>query len=540
MSITRVIGVMVLGLAGCATGWSQDQAGVSVSGEIAGFDGAEVTLELTLAGPSRVEAELELLTRFGEVVTLAPGERRFQFRTALPAGSRYEIRVLGVDDGSASLVRTRLTDRSFAPIVSGIAGEQASATVRILSRRAYSLLFRATEIELEQGSGAIAGDVDNDGWSDLVIADHAGGIFAAVYHRNNGGGFDAGRVVGDGGRRMFLADLNGDGYADLVTAWGPGEIAMVVPGSADGPRRPSTWSSATLINGPREIIGVGELNNSGGPDLFVGLDPARNEWRMLDIFLNNTQLGTGSWRAVGAGYQDGGQYLSADDSAIGDFDRDGDNDIAIVGTNGLPATGVWLIKNNGGDYSVDYDAVSLPARGSGSPRSRGSEVIVTADFDQDGDLDLITAGIDYIADGDSVSKPATALLVNDGTGRFSAVQHSLPALQQAGVATADVDNDGDLDVLVSGMPAGDRQEITQLYLNESAGPDDVQFVPSGARLPAVYGGAPTFIDYDNDGDQDLVVAGMVGVVDGRRGTGPQFERTLLLENRLYPDYFAGQ
>lgn len=118
-----------------------------------------------------------------------------------------------------------------------------------------------------------------------------------------------------------------------------------------------------------------------------------------------------------------------------------------------------------------------------------------ADYDGDSRLDVLLTGID------AHGIPTTQLYHNDGAGRFHRSSFLFPGVAASVIAWADYDNDGDLDLLLAGTTG--KVSISKLYRND--GPRG--FVDSGTVLPGVAFGAAAWADYDNDGDQDLLLTG---------------------------------
>ena len=123
-----------------------------------------------------------------------------------------------------------------------------------------------------------------------------------------------------------------------------------------------------------------------------------------------------------------------------------------------------------------------------------------ADIDNDGDFDLIISG----ADG-QLSNRKTTLYTNDGEGNFTEVIGTgLSNWSEAGeIAFADVDGDADQDLLITGRD-GSPNYYANFYLNDGSGnftlDTTTPFEPS-------IGGNIEFADIDNDGDQDLFMTG---------------------------------
>ena len=118
------------------------------------------------------------------------------------------------------------------------------------------------------------------------------------------------------------------------------------------------------------------------------------------------------------------------------------------------------------------------------------------DVDDDGDLDLVVIGSD-----DNYDKTST-LYLNDGTGSFSKAGESLEGIGQGAAKFEDVDDDGDLDLLLVGAYGGATATI---YENDGTG----SFSDMGAGLQGAYRSSAAFGDVEGDGDSDLVIAGRV-------------------------------
>ena len=123
-----------------------------------------------------------------------------------------------------------------------------------------------------------------------------------------------------------------------------------------------------------------------------------------------------------------------------------------------------------------------------------------ADIDNDGDLDLIITGADA-----QLTNRKTTLYSNDGLGNFTEIIGTgLSNWSEGGkIAFADVDGDTDQDLLITGRD-GSANYYVHFYLNDGSGnftPDTTQpFEPS-------IGGNLEFADIDNDGDLDLFMTG---------------------------------
>src|SRR3989442_9155225 len=92
-----------------------------------------------------------------------------------------------------------------------------------------------------------------------------------------------------------------------------------------------------------------------------------------------------------------------------------------------------------------------------------ASAVAWADYDNDGDLDLVISG--RLSDV-SPQRPITRIYRNDGNGVFTDIHAPLVDVDLSSVSWGDFDNDGDLDLLVIGSPDFGSTVITELYRND--------------------------------------------------------------------------
>ncbi len=122
------------------------------------------------------------------------------------------------------------------------------------------------------------------------------------------------------------------------------------------------------------------------------------------------------------------------------------------------------------------------------------------DFDNDNDLDLLMAGYGLVT-GQGYNK----FYRNDGNSVFTLLTTDLLGTGNGTVRFADLDGDGDLDALVCGQVAS-NVDTTRVYVNNSG-----VFADSGTTLPRRVSSWMSVGDYDNDGDLDILLTG--GTID---------------------------
>ena len=207
-------------------------------------------------------------------------------------------------------------------------------------------------------------------------------------------------------------------------------------------------------------------------------------------FVAAAQGGTGQF----AGGSQVGVGTAPGSLATGDVDGDGDLDLVVANTGFYNAQGntVSVRLNNG------TGTFAAPASGAELTVGTQPQKVVLGDVDADGDLDLLTA---------NYGSNTVSLRLNNGSGSFAApaVGAEVPVNAAASLALADVDADGDLDLLgLNGIYSAAANGSVSVRLNDGTG----NFVVPAANATATAGNGPfmlTTADIDNDGDLDLLV-----------------------------------
>ena len=180
--------------------------------------------------------------------------------------------------------------------------------------------------------------------------------------------------------------------------------------------------------------------------------------------------------------------------SLGDLDGDGFLDALFTPRDGRSVG----LRNDGAGGFVDDGVLSVD----GGPIPAGTSSIM-ADLDGDGDLDVVLTRAAGLTD---------LLLVNDGTGRMSAIDLPSSTGEHVSPSLGDVDGDGDLDLFIpafipaeepfSTVLAGERRgDGSDLLIQEAPG----VFVNATERIPEEVRDAATFtgLFFDHDGDADL-------------------------------------
>ncbi len=192
------------------------------------------------------------------------------------------------------------------------------------------------------------------------------------------------------------------------------------------------------------------------------------------------------------------QYASMDlgispawlgDAVWTDVDLDGDHDLVVTGTSDLsapyaPTTQVAL--RDGTTFTATTLGLNSTIAGS----------IDAADVDGDGDEDLLLTGIS------DAGIPTTLLYVNSGNGTYQEVSSPIPGYAYGNGEFGDMDNDGDHDILVTGVLEDGTFDVS-VYANDGAG----SFSLYESNFEGLIYGAAHWGDYDSDGDLDILLSG---------------------------------
>lgn len=259
------------------------------------------------------------------------------------------------------------------------------------------------------------GDMNGDGKLDIVSCTNA--VTSVLLNTHDEGDVFATFAqavhmpAGADSRGVEVADLNGDGNLDIISAAYGADRVGVQLGNGDGTFQPVTY--VTAGDGPRQVA-VADFNGDGLLDVACTNQLSDD----VSVFLNTgSGLGAQARRAVG----DAPGTIRA-----ADLDGDGDIDLAVV-VNGFNRVGV-LLNNGAGGFTL------------GPPNAVGANPteMRVADLDGDGDADIVTTD----RDAGSLS-----LLFNNGSGAFSRTAMPVGATPTR-VAAIDVTLDGLVDLVV--------------------------------------------------------------------------------------------
>jgi hypothetical protein len=289
---------------------------------------------------------------------------------------------------------------------------------------------------------------------------------------------------------ISFADVDNDGDQDLFISGRDtrlredNHVANLYLNDGEGGYTEVTYTPFEKVD--EGASAFADVDGDNDPDLLItGYIGGQYPRRISYLYLNDGQ-GNFEWHS-NAGLE------GVDKSAIAFADVDGDQDQDVLitgfsGTSGMRIAKLYL--NDGkGNFTKSINS-SLEALRDGS--------VAFADIDNDGDQDLLTTG-----DGSS-GKPIAKLFTNDGKGVFTLVPDTpFEGVNNCSIAFADVNGDGSKDVLITGQTQ-DRESISQLYTNNGSGSFSLV---SDTPFIGVQKGSVTFADVDGDGDNDVLLKG---------------------------------
>jgi hypothetical protein len=275
----------------------------------------------------------------------------------------------------------------------------------------------------------VVADLNGDGVPDIVTAD-LGYNGVTVLLGNGDGTFGPPHTYSVDSARLdvTVADVNGDGKPDLITANFEGDTVSVLLNNGDGTFRPAQ----SFVVGPEpDSVAVADLNGDGNPDLVVGIWGG-GSGKTVSVLLGNGDGTFGPPRtfAVGQG-----------PSAVVAADVNGDGIPDLVVTNQIDYDVSVLLGNGDGTFQAQRTF----ATGAGPVLSNDGLAVV--DINGDGKPDIITAAqpTEPVAKGGGIS-----VLLGNGDGTFQTPKTFATGAALYWLATADINGDGKLDLVCGG------------------------------------------------------------------------------------------
>ncbi|GGF03992.1 FG-GAP-like repeat-containing protein [Hymenobacter cavernae] len=386
-----------------------------------------------------------------------------------------------------STVTTGVTSSSNQPFLAPYVFQFTAATAP-----ASGIFGGALEASVGTNPQSVAtGDVDGDGDLDILTANNlynSPNRSTVSVRLNNGSGVYTGTqevAVGTGPYSVKLADVDGDGDLDFVTAnSSSGENNTISVRLNNGSGLFSGTQNMSVGNLPHDIA-LGDVDGDGDVDLlianYVTFGPNYATNSTVSVRLNN---GSGTFGATGQDVVVGPRPLHL---ALGDVDNDGDLDFVTANSSGTTAS--VRLNNGTGTFSGTQEVTV----------GFNPQDVVLGDVDKDGDLDLLTADYyNYNNPANNFLNSTVSVRLNNGSGVFSGTQQVSVGQGANTLALGDADGDGDLDLFAT----NNQTNSIGVRLNNGLG------IFGGSQQVAV-GINPAGIslgDVDGNGTLDLLVA----------------------------------
>ncbi len=327
--------------------------------------------------------------------------------TAPLAGGTATLATRFIPAGAHALRARYQGDASFDPSVSGTASLQVNPVLgQGFAGRDWSIPNHYA------GYSAVTGDFNEDGLTDVLVANYYTGDFTPQFG-DGAGGFTPGSPydVGTYPISVITADFNEDGHLDLAVSSNESGTILVILGAGNG-----TFSPGGLLvagTNPASLT-YGDFNGDGHVDIAVANRSSNN----VSVLLGN---GLGGF-ASSVSYAGGTYPVQV---AAADINADGITDLATVNA-GSQDLSLWLGLGNGIFQGAQY--VPLP---------EPPQALTFGDFNEDGLTDIVVA-----------MGASSGVLFGLGGGAFNYVSVGSGGLPVS-VATGDFNADSHLDFVVS-------------------------------------------------------------------------------------------
>src|ERR1700692_3348434 len=309
----------------------------------------------------------------------------------------------------------------------------------------------------EISKGVVSTDFNGDGFADVVAlssirpAAAPGSSNLKVYLSTAVGAFAAPALTADGNDPLYLAsaDLNGDGFKDLVSAsYDDAALNVFFNNKAS----PGTFNTPLVLSSPgASQVAIADMNADGLPDL-ISAD------FNVSLFL---QTSPGTFAAPITLYAGGANWV-----AVGDLNGDGAPDVALT-----DAVGVKVLMHVGAPSATTYAAPATVFTQTANLNVAGATIIAIADVNGDGLNDLVitdpgpTGGM----------TPTVNVLLQDPAnhGSFLApVSYPITPDSPQSILVKDLQGTGKLDIVIGG------QEPVIVLLHDPANPG--RFLAAGS------------------------------------------------------------
>lgn len=354
-------------------------------------------------------------------------------------------------------------------------------------------------------------DVDNDGDLDLLGIGEDGAKHVGYFINDGAGIFTSAthNIVATVHSSIGWGDMNGDGFLDLINNGFDNSGANVWNAYTNDGKGKFTRNTVLESNMAQNAISTGfaDFNNDGLEDIFNFGNSNNGKCK---LYFNN---GDGTYTV--SNQFDSYDFTWDPDVTVVDYDNDGDVDLFLtVGWSDAAVSRFAKMFVNDGAGNFTETSLGIIEKGYGSSS--------WADYDADGDMDLLINGDGHDNTGEASSD--IYRLYKNNSGTFTEVTTFSTYRQISngdGSRFADWDNDGDFDIIITGWNNNLGRQATTIF--ENKGNDTFEEMTSES-VPGVSESSIEVGDVDKDGDLDLFVTGF----SGNQGAPNTYERRVFL------------
>ena len=389
------------------------------------------------------------------------------------ANAQFTMFDTNFDAQHADIVTADVNNDGYLDVVvSGVSGPNNDATSAIfLNNGNGTYTMQGTPNVITPGNSADIkfGDINGDGNLDVIFNGNSNGDTGKGIALNDGTGIFTRSTLDVTGATIScgFADFNNDGLLDYyVIGNGIDNKGTLFFQNADGTFTKDQSSFTALNNLIDPDVTTLDFNNDGYIDMFISAWDDNAKIRFSAILLND---GFGKFSVMAQPNLIRKGYGS---SVWGDVDGDGWLDLLLNGDGGADgeaSSDIYrLYKNNGGILEAkatfnDYRQISV---------GDGARMV---DWNNDGKLDIILTGW-----SNTKGRQNTSLFTCTDAANFTYVEDPLsntdfPGVSESSIETADLNNDGKIDLLITGYNGNQANQVGKLnrnicgyYLNQSA------------------------------------------------------------------------
>jgi len=314
----------------------------------------------------------------------------------------------------------------------------------------------------------VSGDFDTDGDLDLATSNLTYGNVSILLNDGIASFLETSTVeVGESPRSIISGDWDGDSDLDLAVANFSSNNLSILKNDGN-----AAFSHSKILTTVTELyyIEAGDFNGDGNLDLVLASDNFPNG--TISVFVNN---GSGDFTQMSSNITLG-QNIVVGSIAVGDWEGDGDLDVAVGKRN---SNTIVILQNNGKANLSLTDTLEV---------DRLARTVISGDWDSDGDLDLAVGN-----GGDNT----VSILCNDSNADFTKTANLNAGDSPNSLITGDLDNDRDLDLIVLNI----NSENLLVFSNDGMG----SFSSTDTIDVQDHPVAMTYGDWNSDGDLDLAV-----------------------------------